>query len=512
MACMMLLFLMLFGAALADSYSELNYGGNDEPLLKGKGSTEIKTKDISATWFSGTTSVIFFVYTDSPDVKGSFTYTDAAGSHTSKWEIKDGGYGYITNGTYVRSGSLNDNYAFISFYPNRLNISKAMDGTVSTGIKLTIDSIESKAGGFAATASLDSVGFYVYAGTDTANGRFLGSLSHLKKINSITLLGDNSSVFDANKTPRFNNYLGNAMAEKMEFSDELRINTANSRDYLSMSRSRAGISQNYTWGAKYKRSFIFTAKSGYRFDPKGFRFIFDGTDYSNYITVSVSNLNKTITVTLSDKTAVYAKKAVTEVRFVGIFLSLTADREPKYTGYVNVDSNRYLEFYQNWKRTSDGRLISGNVESETNYTWIAEFDPGDKFYFDGMPAVKVNGNTLKLYSANGFTASGKVSGNLLSIEIGNITSSKGKATPTPGIDIPDAPKDNDSPWNHIEPDAPVRPEATVIPLNPVITETPLPDDVSPYSGEDNTAMTVCMLLALISAAGMLALSGKGKKE
>ena len=206
---------LLFSHALADSYSELNYGGSDDPILSGKGSTEIKTGDISATWFAGTTSVIFFVYADSTDVPGSISYTDSKGKHTSYWEIKDGGYGYVTNGSYRRSGALNDNYAFISIYPTRLTTSKGTDGKINTGITVTIDKIGNKASGSAGVASLDSVGFYVYADSDTTNGRFLGSLSHLKKINAITLFGDNSSVFDVNKVPVFNNYLSNSMAEKM---------------------------------------------------------------------------------------------------------------------------------------------------------------------------------------------------------------------------------------------------------------------------------------------------------
>ena len=527
-----LVFAMLIcGISAADAYSELNYGGNDKPLLSGKGSTEISTKDISATWFSGTTSVLLFVYADSPDVTGTVTYTDSTGKHTSKWEIKDGGYGYITNGVYQRSGALNDNYAFITFYPKKLSVSRDSSGLIKTGITVTIDSIAKKSNGSAGSASFDSVGFYVYADSETMNGKFLGSLSHLKKINRIVVMGDNSSVYDCDKKPEFKNYLSSAMTSMMEFSDERRINVSNKNDVISMTKALSGTTQSYTWGAKYKRQFIFTSKAGYRFDTKNITLIFDGTDYSNYIDVSVSNLNKTITITFKDQTGVYAKKAIKNISFVNMNLSLTAGKEPKYTGYVNTDGVRYVDFSQCWKRSSDNRILNGAAESETEYIWSAEFDPGNKFYFNGMPEIKVNSSSLKLYTVNGFPATAKVSGNVLYLDIGGIKSSKGKATPTPGSFIPGN-RDADDPLVPVitgkSGDGDSSDKATPTPtkapsrsdsdpgIPSVVPGYDDPNDATepaaPYAGENNKVMDICILIALLSLLAMIVVSGRREKE
>ena len=532
LAALLVSALLCFSFAAADAYDELNYGGNDEPLLKGKGSKVVTTKDISATWFAGTTSVLCFVYTDATEVSGTVSYADSSGVHTSKWQIKDGGYGYVTSGTYQRSGSLSDNYAFITFYPKSLSVSRDENGTIDTGITLTIDSIGNRSDGKAGTASFDSIGFYVYADSATMNGRFLGSLSHLKKINNIMVQGKNDSVYDAEKSPTFTNYLTSGMADKMELSEERRINTAKSSDMVTMSKYLSGVSQSYTWGAKYKRQFVFTAKPGYRFDPKNIRFIFDGTDYSSYISVSVSNLNKTITVTFADSTAVYAKKSVKKVSFVNMNLSVTAGKKPSYTGYLNADGERFVDFTQCWKRSYDNKILTAEAEADTVYVWSAEFNPGNKFYIDGMPTITVNGNSLKLYSSNGFPATAKVSGGVLYLDIGGIKSSKGKVTPTPGIDLPDGehsgidiPDDPGGGGRIVIPDKDTTRTPTPTPTAAVTggavkpSVVPAYDDPNdsvdpnaPYSGEDDTAFTISVIIALLSLAAMCLTAGMSKKE
>ena len=507
MAVLSLLLLVSFAAA--DAHSEIDYGGNEAPLLNGSGTKTIVTKDVETAWLASTNSVLFFVYADSADVVGTITYTDGYGTHTSKWEIKDGGYGYIKDGSYQRAGALSDSYAFISVYPSGLVTSRNTDGSINTGITVTIDTIAKKSDGTAGTASLDSIGFYIYDNSDTVNGRFLGSLSHLKKINSVLITGATTGVLDVDAKPSFVFSLGRGSTDKMELVDEIRTNIKDSKDVISKSAAMAGANQRYTWGNKYALSLVFTAKAGSRFDSSNMSVIRDGTDYTRYVTCTVSNLGKTLTVKFADSTAVYAKKAITEARFTNLYLTLREGRTPIFTGKLNVNQVRDLPITQAWHRASDGAILTGNAERDVDYYYTAEFEPGDLFFFKNMPEIKVNDNSLVLYTRNGYNATAEINNNRLYLKIEGFKALVDKNAPTPVPDSGDSGSDVPVPDKPGNPDGgditgnPTGSENPDEPDDPVITVRPDPNpNDSPFAGEKRNVPLTCAYIGALALMGM----------
>lgn len=405
---LMLMFLIcacITAVSSADTYTDLVYGGDGEILSQSGKSVVIEDAGMEKEWLDKTTSIIFFIYCEGGSASGTVSFRDLYGEHTREWQVSSSGYS-CDNGEYgVQTGSLSEGYAYVPVYVESLQ----SPGDGNTGVTFSINSIS---GG---TVSLDCVGFYVYSGSGS-QARFVGTLSHIKQINSVWITGSSASILDAGKQPEFNYGVAAASENDVTLIDEIRTNINDSSDVVSKSAAANGNNRNYTWGAKYRLSFVFEAKEGRRFTNGDFALYREGIDYSFYISSEASEDGKRMTVTFSDSTAPYAKKKAEKINLSSIYLTLTAGKEPTYTGFATVDGQRVDGLVQSWIRKTGGTpLISAAEDGE--YFYVGELPEGDLFYYDGLPQVLVNGNELSLYTLSGFKSNAELDGSKLIVRI-----------------------------------------------------------------------------------------------